>query len=292
MARSQLTILNSMAGEDFKESLRTHRQWGLDWLDIRDAVYGHWVKDLDVETAKLAKADIDEVGLRVFCLSTSIFFAEIEKGEEVFRKEQLSMVDSVIELSRVLSPQVVRLIAAQMPTRQPDESAMDLVERDFPWVIDVYGEAIDRITDAGFRPTIENEAFRCFLSQVDDYGRFFEALDRSDSVGLTWDVQNHWATGVFPTLEVYEQLKPLIQYYHVKGGQDDGSPQRALKWNVALEDADWPVAEITQQVVDDGVSPVICINPAQHGEQKPGYDYSNIVKRDIDYLRANVRGLE
>lgn len=281
-----------MASEDFEGSLKIHRDWDLQWMDIRDAVYGNWVKALDVDTAKRAKEKIEEAGLRVYCLSTSIFFAEIEKGEQFFRDEHLSQLDHHIELAKVFQPQVTRIIAAQLPSRGEDESAMDLVESAHPWVIDVYREAIDRIADAGLSVTIENEAFRCFLSRVDDFERFFHALDRKDKVGLTWDVQNHWATGVFPTKEVYEQLRPLMHYYHVKGGQDDGTPERHLKWNVALEDADWPVVELTQAVVNDGVSPVICLNPAQHGEEKPDYDYTDIVKRDLAFLRANVKGVK
>lgn len=291
MPTSQLTLLNSMAATDFEESLRLHREWGLEWMDIRDGVYGHWVKTLDVATAEKARAQIDDAGLNVYCLSTSLFFGEIEKGEDFFRENHLAKVDHIISLARVFEPTVTRLIAAQLPSRGADESAMDLIERDHPWVIEVYREAIDRMAEAGLGVTIENEAFRCFLSRAEDFHRFFEALDRTDSVGLTWDVQNHWATGVFPTLEVYGELRPLIQYFHTKGGQEDGSPQRRLKWNVALEDADWPVVQITQAVVDDGVSPVICLNPAQHGEDKPDYDYATVPKRDLDFLRANIAGV-
>lgn len=292
MASAQLTLLNSMASQDFEESLQVHREWNLEWMDIRDGVYDHWVKDLPVEVARRAKERIDEARLQVYCLSTSIFFANIEKGEAFFRQEHLSKVDHVIELSKVLKPTVTRLVAAQLPSREDGQSSMELIRSDYPWVIDVYREAIDRITDAGLDVTIENEAFRCFLSRVEDFHEFFQALDRQGKVGLTWDVQNHWATGLFPSMEVYEELRPLIHYYHVKGGQDDRTPERRLKWNVALEDAEWPVQEITQAVVNDGVSPVICLNPAQHGEQKPDYDYSNIVKRDLDYLRANIVGVE
>lgn len=292
MSSAQLTMLSSMAAQDFKESLAVHKEWGLHWLDLRDGIYGNWIKDLDVETARLAKKDIDEAGLEVYCISTSIFFDDIEKGEDNFRQNHLAKVSHAIELAQVFQPKVLRVIAAQMPSRADDESAMDLIEQKYPWVIDVYREAIDQINGAGFNPTIENEAFRCFLSRVEDFGRFFEALDREGSVALTWDVQNHWATGVFPTSEVYEQLKPLIHYYHVKGGQEDGTAARGLKWNVALEDADWPVTELTQKVVDDDVSPVICLNPAQHGEQKPDYNYDGIVKRDVDFLRSAVKGVE
>jgi hypothetical protein len=57
-----------------------------------------------------------------------------------------------------------------------------------------------------------------------------------------------------------------------------------LTWRSSLEDASWPVADITRQVAEDGVSPVICLNPS-HGAAKPEYDYSDIVARDIAYTR-------
>jgi hypothetical protein len=54
-----------------------------------------------------------------------------------------------------------------------------------------------------------------------------------------------------------------------------------------LEDASWPVVEITQQVVMDGVAPVICLN-GSHGEAKAGYDYNNMTKRDLDFIRRAI----
>lgn len=288
---NQLTILNSMADPDFDRALQIHRDWGLHWLDLRDGIYGNWVAALDIETAKRAKEAIDKNGLDVFCMSTSTFFEEVEKGEALFREKHLGKLTHLIELGKIFQPTVLRLIAAQLPSRQDGENSIELIKSKYPWVFDVYREAIDRVVDAGLRPTIENEAFKCMLSQADEMVEFFEELDRSDSVALTWDVQNQWATGVFPTVEVYETLKPLIQYYHVKGGQHEGD-SKALRWNVALEDAHWPVVEITKRVVADGVSPVICINPTQHGENKPDYDYSTVVKRDIDFLRSQVTGVE
>lgn len=287
---SQLTILNSMADPDFERSLAIHKEWGLEWLDLRDGIFGHWVAKVDLPTARRAKEAIDESGLGVFCMSTSLFFEDIENGEALFREKHLGSLQHLIDLGRVFEPKVMRIIAAQLPSRQSGESATDFILRHHPWVFDVYREAVDRIVDAGLRPTIENEARRCMMSTSAEIVEFFEHLDRADSVDFTWDVQNQWATGVFPTLAEYETLKPLIKYYHVKGGQHDDDSKR-LRWNVALEDATWPVAEITSRVVEDGVSPVICINPAQHGENKDGYDYSGIVKRDIDFLRATIPDL-
>ena len=42
--------------------------------------------------------------------------------------------------------------------------------------------------------------------------------------------------------------------------------------------------------VDEGL-PAICLNPS-HGKWKDGYNYDNIVLRDLEFIRANVRGVD
>ena len=45
------------------------------------------------------------------------------------------------------------------------------------------------------------------------------------------------------------------------------------------------------RVAADGVSDVICLNPS-HGKPKDGYDYTDVVERDLDFLRSEVPGVE
>lgn len=280
-----------MADQDFERALEIHKDWNLKWLDLRDGIYGNWVINVDPDSARRARSAIDAAGLATFCMSTSTFYDTVENGEAVFREKHLGGLTHLIELGKIFQPRTMRIIAAQLPSRKPGENANDVLESRFPWIYDVYREAVDRIVDAGLRPTIENEAAKCMFSTSQEIVEFFERLDRADSVDFTWDVLNQWSTGVFPTMAEYETLKPLIRYYHVKGGMHEGS-DTTLRWNAALEDATWPVVDITRRVVEDGVSPVICINPTQHGEVKPGYDYERVVERDIAFLRANVPGIE
>jgi hypothetical protein len=95
-----------------------------------------------------------------------------------------------------------------------------------------------------------------------------------------------WETGSFPSLTIYEQLKPIIAYVHFKGGRCE-SPQGPLKWRSSLADASWPVAEIATQVIIDGVSPVICINPSHGGcQDETAGDHT---EDDIDFLRSIIQ---
>lgn len=289
MTVAQFTMLNSMADADFDAALERHRAWGLHWVDLRDQIYGKRVNELTVEDATRARQALDAAGLEVVCLSTGVFFEDVAQGEQVFREKHLGQLESLLRTASILRPRFFRLIAAQLPEREDGESAVALLKAKYPWVIEVYREAVDRIVEAGFIPTIENEAFRSLLSETADFLAFFSWLDRPETT-LTWDINNQWATGVFPTLEDYEALRPLISYFHLKGGQTDGRSD-ALKWNSSLADSDFAVEQITRRVIDDGVSPVICLNPSQHGEQKPGYDYTDLVQRDLEFLTSHFEGV-
>lgn len=289
---TELTVLNSMADQDFDRALGIHKRWGIRWLDLRDSIYGHNVADLDEPTAERARAAIDSHGgFEVCCLSSSLMFDDVLKGEAHFRERHLSAVGRLARTADILKPRFVRLIAGLYGDRKAGGNAVADMLKSQPWVIDVYRQAIDELAAAGHTVTIENESPNCFLTTPEEVDTFFHALDRRQNVGFTWDIQNQWGCGVFPTVAQYEQLKPLIQYVHVKGGRYDDPAVKHLDWNVALDDANWPVRDIIGRVVADGVSPVICINMPFHGEMQPGYDYTNVTERDIAFMRT-IEGIK
>src|SRR4029078_5822862 len=98
-----------------------------------------------------------------------------------------------------------------------------------PLLLGQYQEAVDRISEAGYQTTIENETGKCIFSKPSEVNDFFALLDRKGQACFTWDVQNMWEFGTFPSLDVYEQFKEHIGYYHVKGGQVQGESV-ALRW--------------------------------------------------------------
>ena len=153
------------------------------------------------------------------------------------------------------------------------------------WLIPVYREAVDRIHRAGLSATIENEVHGCILSTPHEIVVFLEAMDRRRECCFTWDVQNLWQMGTFPTLEVYRRLKPWIGYFHLKGGRAEVEGGE-LVWASSLADASWPLLEITGAVIRDGVSPVICLNPS-HGKRPEGYDPATVWQQDITFLRES-----
>jgi len=302
---AQLTVLNGMASRDFDQALSVIKSWGLEWVDLWGSIYGQPVDGLSSAAAERAAAALGERGLRAYCLSSRVFDDSVEQDEQVFRAKHLGTLRKALAAAAVLRPRYVRLIAGKVTGTAAEGNRVALLRKEHPWVREVYAEAVDLIAEAGFEPTIENEHQDCFLSTVDEYSDFFEWLGAPSGLTFTWDIVNAWKMGVYPTVEVYRALRPLLGYVHVKGGQADEHDPARLRWNVGLDESSWPVREVLQAVVDDGVSPVICLNPA-HGEWKPGYDYGDgsaaatpnfernfapVTERDINFLRKNVGGI-
>lgn len=301
--KCELTALNVMGGRDFDAQVAQFAWWGLRWIDLKKGIYGKSLAELDTATAERAVHAMDRAGLRTYCLSTNIFDDYVERGEEVFRREHLATLDRILEAAAILRPHFVRLIAGKLSGAGSEPNVPRLIHK-HPWVADVYREATQRIVDAGFVPTIENEARECFLAQPRDFVEFVDWVQPPEQFRLTWDIQNAWQMGVFPTIEAYRTLRPLIGYVHTKGGRAAESDPSRLQWNVGLDSASWPVVEIIQAAVNDGVSPVICLNPS-HGERRADYDYgepgpvlpgtprdlTGVTEKDLQFLRTHIKGI-
>ena len=290
MAHVSITMLNSMADRNFETALDRHVEWGLRHLDVKDSVFGKGVADLDDAEARRAAELIEARGLSVYCMSTQLFHGDVEVGEEAFRAAHLEPLERAIAVAKVLRPNLFRLLSARTTRRGQVADSIAWLRDEHPWVIACYREAVERLAAAGLRVTIENECHANILATPDEVTGLFAEIDCGDAVNLTWDVQNMWQMGTVPTLEAYGELRPLLAYYHLKGGQAElGSG--ALHWKSSLEDASWPVREITRQVVADGVSPVICLN-GSHGQRKPGYAYDDVLARDLAFASEIAGGVE
>ena len=288
----KLTILNSMAGSDFESALDQHLAWGLRLLDLKDAIYGKTVDALLPAEAERAAQAIAARGLSVDTLSTGIFYGDIEAGEAAFRARFDEKLARILDSAPLLQPKKVRLLSASSSNRAAFSNCADYIRQQHPWVLPVYRAAIDQLHEAGFQIVIENEVHNSIFAQPQEILDFFQALDCGDKVGFTWDIANLWQEGTFPTLDVYAQLKPLIVMVHVKGGRDSATPGETRRWASSLAQASWPVFDLINAVIADGVSPVICLN-GSHGAQNADYSHRpDDYYRDIRFLRQHFKGIE
>ena len=287
--QTHITMLNSMASPDFTEALDRHVEWGLKFLDLKNAIFGKNLIDLSSDQAKTAAAEIDRRGLQTYCLSSTLFHGTVEDGRAAFRRENLDPLDHLLSLARILHPTKIRLLVPETRQRRQLDNAVAYVQKVHPWLFDLYSQAIERIDEAGFHTTIESELGGCIFSTPEEVRDFFSLFD-SQKASFTWDVQNLWQMGTFPSKEVYENLKPLIGYVHLKGGKAKGD-QQELVWAAPLQEASWPVEEIVRLVVADGISPVICLN-SSHGQRPRGYDVGLVAQHDLAYVTRIVREVQ
>ena len=274
-------MLNNMAGSDFLESLDRQAEWGITCVDLKDAVFGHNIVDLTDEECLRATQAIAERGMRTYCLSSTLLGGTIDTGEVAFRDANGTRVARLAEIAKAFQPTMVRLLAAQTARRAELDNAVRYVEQAQPWLIDFYNWAIEALRAAGFQVTIENEIGGSLFAKPEEVHALFKHFPRRN-VCFTWDIQNMWQMGTFPSMAVYRELQPLIGYVHLKGGRTDGGDR--LVWKAPLDEASWPVKEIVTAVIADGVSPVICLN-SSHGKMPDGYDCEEEVRRDVTFMR-------
>jgi len=280
----KLTVLNSMAGHDIEACMDQHLAWGLEVLDLKNAIFGKSVEDLSSNESEQVASLASERNLSVHTLSTGVFHSDIEVGEDAFRAQWTPVLDQAIEVAKIIQPAQVRLLMGGSSRRKEFMDSCVYLAESHSWVYDVYREGVDRIAVAGFQAVIENEVRNCLFSTPQEILPFFDILDRPDAVSLIWDAQNLWQMGTFPTLDVYRMLKPVIGMIHTKGGHAEvtGGP---LVWKAGLEDASWPVVSILKAAIADGVSPVICLNPS-HGEKPEGYVENT--EANLAFLRREI----
>ncbi len=283
----QLTILNSMADQDFLATLDQHVAWNLKWLDLKASIFGQPIDALPPAAAERAREEIDRRQCRVYCFSTSLFHHYVEDGPAVFRQD-LEMLTGVLESARILRPTVIRLLSAKTRRRGEIADSAAYLNKDHSWIFDFYREAVDRIVAAGLVPMIENEAAEVIFSKPDEILDFFSQLDRP-AARLIWDIGNFWQMGTYPSVAVYEKLAPLIGGVHAKGGLCGDDP-KTLQWASSLRETSWPVLDIVGRAVADRVTQTICVN-SPHGQRQPGFVYRDELAGDLQFLRQSIPGI-
>lgn len=292
---TELTMLAEMMDRNIETAVAQLAGLNMPQLDLKTAVFDRAIDDLDDERRERLAALLELTGTSVYCFSSTLGHRNIsELGERAFRKELEAGIANMAATAQTVRPGKVRLLSCWFDGRGEQTDATAWLEANAPWVYAAYRDAIDQIEAAGLPATIENEP-NTILSSPEETVAFFDRLDRPNAT-FTWDVQNMWQSGTYPSLAAYRTLRPVMDYFHLKGGRSANGGPGALAWRCPLEQASWPVQELVSAVLADEASPVICLNPS-HGAAPEGYafgsrdDRAGMMRqealRDVAYLRAN-----
>ncbi|MCB0065633.1 MAG: sugar phosphate isomerase/epimerase [Caldilineaceae bacterium] len=288
-------MLAEMMDRDLPASVSRLAELNIRHLDLKTSVFGRAIEDLDNQHREELAALIAVSGSSVYCFSSTLGHRNVcTVDERTFRAEMEAGIANMIATAQTVRPAKVRLLSCWLGEHRHEPDQLAMVEQHVPWVIAAYRDAIDQIAEAGLAPTIENEP-HTILASPEGTIAFFERLERP-SVTYTWDVQNMWQSGSYPSLEAYYTLRPIMDYFHLKGGRSTDGARGPLAFRCPLAHASWPVREILDAVLADGASPVICLNPS-HGAVLENYAFGSLDDRaammrtealhDVDYLRAN-----
>jgi len=289
-----LTMLNEMMDQDLECAIAALTELGIRHLDLKTHVFGRSIEDLDAERRQQLAALLERTNTEVYCFSSVLGHQNVARvAEREFRQTLEQGVSNLLQTAAYVRPTVVRLLGCYFDNRQDWTDGNDYLERHAAWVYPVYREAIEQVAEAGLLVTLENEPNSIFSGPGETCG-FFERLDLGEKARFTWDIQNMWESGVYPTLDVYHELRNITNYVHLKGGRSVSATPQIMRYRSPLDEASWPVTEIVSQVLADGISPVLCLN-ASHGSPPPDYSLGSLwdtaelvpaeARRDVAFLR-------
>ena len=116
--KAVISILNSMAGSSFEIALDQHVLWGINYLDLKDCIWGKSIVELTVDEARKAAQIIKRRSLSVYCLSTVLFDGDIELGQSYFQSNYFDRLNHLIEIAKIFQPRFIRLLAAKTAHRR------------------------------------------------------------------------------------------------------------------------------------------------------------------------------
>jgi sugar phosphate isomerase/epimerase len=295
---ARLSILAEILGKDLEKVSHELPEIGLSLLDLKRHVFGHAIEEMDDTARDKLAVLMDQSDIEIFSFSSTCGYQNVSTtSERDFRDHLTRGVDNMLETLSIVRPTMVRLLACSFDVREAWDESNAYLEQHAPWVYDAYDDAIERIAEAGVAVTIENEP-NTILSNPQETVGFFDRLRTRDRVGFTWDIQNMWQSGSYPTVEAYQVLRPVINYVHTKGGQGTYEGPELLTFRSPLETATWPVREILGEILEHDSNSVICINTS-HGKVPAGAppleraDRGRMeALRDIAFLRDTFGEIE
>ncbi len=286
---AHLSILAEIMDQDLARAMLRLKPTGITNLDLKDHVFGRPIDHLDDETRSRLAQVVDATGTEIHCFSSMLGYWDLDLIDELeFRRRMSIGIDNLLRTATFVRPRMIRLLACAFADRGAWSNSNRYLDSRAPWVYAAYDDAIARIQRHGLQVTIENELHSLF-SFPDEALEFFARLKTgavAGSTGLTWDIQNMWQSGTYPSLDVYRALHPIINYVHVKGGQGTPAAPHVMEYRSLLAEAGWPVVDILSRVLADGVSPAICINTS-HGEMPPGYEFEHL-GQTVELARAEA----
>ncbi|MFW6189758.1 MAG: Gfo/Idh/MocA family oxidoreductase [Planctomycetota bacterium] len=180
----RLSIFTDELGLDIAEALPVIAEWGLEHVDLRGRVLGGHFESLEPGQLPELKALLEEHGMTVGCLESSL--AKVHLPDRERRREEEAKLENIIRAADALDCRLVRAFHYWHP---PKERVGDLAVRpdDLQKSLTMFAPLAERARGAGLTLAFEN----CGTT-TDEELAFLDALDQP-GWGLAWDVHSSWS---------------------------------------------------------------------------------------------------
>jgi sugar phosphate isomerase/epimerase len=203
MKKQLISAFADESSEDFVGQLDAVRRNGISHIEIR-SIEGRPIHRLPLDEVHRIKLKADGQGVGFSAVGSALGKCDIDGDME----EQNEMCKYLVEIAHALDTRYIRMFSFRMPAGQSPETYRQKV-------IDAIGMFIDLVKDTGIMLVHENEnhiygetAERC----LDLYQTF-------ESTGVfkgAFDFANFVQAGEDPVVDCWPQLKPYIEYFHIK----------------------------------------------------------------------------
>jgi len=178
-----ISIFSDELGLDVAEALPIIKSWGLKHVDFRAKVFGKGIEMLDNDERKQLRKLVDDHGMTVGCLQTSLCKVHLPDGER--QKKETEKLEGIIRAADALECRLIRSFSYWQP--QVEESGtLATHPQALETVMDLFAPIARRAQEAGLILSFEN----CGVLPDE----LFALLDALDVPGwdMAWDVANTW----------------------------------------------------------------------------------------------------
>jgi sugar phosphate isomerase/epimerase len=210
----KLAVISDGLSQDFESALKTLKQYGLSWVEIR-AVWGKYNTEASPEQIRKLKDLLDQYQFRCSMEDTALFKCTLPGTEPVAKPkdaypyaEQMDLLKRAIDRAHAWGTDRVRMFTFWR-VAEPEKISSRIVEE--------VQKAAEIAQAANIRLLIENET-STNVATGRELGALLAKLPAN--VGANWDTGNGIRMGEPPYPDGYKHLDPKrVWNLHLKGAQ-------------------------------------------------------------------------
>ncbi len=204
------SMMTDELGMDLREALPIIKSWGYKYVDLRWRVFGCAMEEMPDDTAREVKRYLDENGMKVAMLHSSIGKVEKAWEKDVF-EGQMEKARRIVSVAPILGANTVRMFPLK-PEGLTEFGNLDENHPDFQKIIDLNEPIFRYFYENGLSVALENAAFHIndalnIVKVFSKYGAF-----------IAWDQMGGWILRdqTEPVDDYFKRIAPYVKNIHAK----------------------------------------------------------------------------